>query len=131
MGFSRQFVNMTERFVKFCVSGVAATGAHFLLLYLVVEYFEIHPVVATVIAFLGAFHVSLFFSWFWIFHKIKRNFSVWMRHMIVAIVGLCVNSAVMYVVVELIGLGYEIGFLVGILISPIVTFAMLSRLVYS
>lgn len=115
---------------RFIVSGVTATAVHFLVLHSLVKYENIDPVAATVLAFSVAFMVSYAFNSFWTFKANKISSKSVGKYLLVSISGMLLNALIMAFAVYVYGWSYRVGFLLGAILVPVLTFMSLKFLVF-
>lgn len=94
-------------FLKYCIVGVTGTFIDLASLYVFVEYFLIPVIPATVISFLLAVTNNFIFNKIWTFKSKSRNYrKLFIKFLIVSIVGLGLTITSMHVMVNLIGIWY-------------------------
>lgn len=113
---------MLRQAVKFGVSGVCATATHLMVLVLLVQYLGVDPVFATPPAFLVAFAVSYTLNYLWTFRSSGRHLQTLPRYFLVAVSGMGLNAALMFLCTKIMEFSYLTGFIVGVLIVPWITF---------
>jgi dolichol-phosphate mannosyltransferase len=96
------------RVFRFIVSGVLAAVVNLATLYVLVEYAKVWYLDAAVLAFIAAFVTSFLFNKVWTFGNrslasTPRQFS---QHLLVALVNLGINTALVYLFVERLGVWY-------------------------
>lgn len=107
---------------RFGLVGVLATGLHFAVLALLHSVAGVPPVGATVVAFLVALQVSYFGQRLWVFRQIDKRSGEALRFAGVACVGVALNAGSMALIVGVLGASYVLGFLVGTVAVPTLTF---------
>jgi putative flippase GtrA len=115
---------------KFGGVGLLSTAVHVMIFSAAIEFWSIEQMKANLIAFGFAFWVSLFGHFYWTFasgDEGRRNLKgAGVRFLVVALVGLALNSLVVYVVESMYGLPYVYATIGMIFVVPVVLF-LLSR----
>lgn len=115
---------MTE-LSRFAVVGITATAVHFAVLVLAVEQLSVAPAPANGIAFLVALSVTYLGQSLWVFHDRSRHGTAQMLRFAVSLaIGLAANMATMAVSVQVLGLGYQTGFVLGVVLVPALSFVI-------
>lgn len=109
--------------LRFGIVGLTATAVHFLILTLAVEKLSIPPSPANGMAFLCALFVTYLGQSLWVFSERSRHSAAQMlRFMISLGVGLFTNIGIMALSVHGLGLGYQTGFILGLVLVPALSF---------
>jgi putative flippase GtrA len=100
--------NSLVKLSRFILSGSSAALVHFVLLYIFTEYFGIYYLVSTIISFILSSVVAFLMHKFWTYknhnkEKIPSQFSF---HFLVVGINLVLNTFLVYIFVEWIGLWY-------------------------
>lgn len=95
------------KFIKFLGVGGVATAIQYLLLMLMVEMYSQNAVQASVIAYLVSSIFNYLLNYYFTFSSAADHFVALSRFSVVVIIGLGVNGAIMYLLVE----RYEIYYL--------------------
>lgn len=108
MDFLIEQIKKRQELIKFLISGGTSALVNFCLLYFFTDILGIWYLLSSVMAFVFSFFVSFFLQKFWTFGD--KNRSVLARQMalylLIALFDLCVNTALMYVLVDMFGLWY-------------------------
>lgn len=97
-----------KQFSLFSLVGAVGTAAHYALLILLVSQAAIHPVSASVAgAILGAV-INYALNYRFTFRSSRRHHEALPRFLAIAAVGLALNAALMWLLVEPLGLHYLI-----------------------
>ena len=100
-----------SRLVKFLISGGTATLTNLFVVYLFTDVFHVFYLVSSGVAFVASFLVSFTLQKFWTFNN--RSLEVVHKQLIIAIGvaggNLLLNTFLMYVFVEHVGLHYLLG----------------------
>lgn len=110
---------------RFGVVGLAATGLHFGLLTLLVERAGLPAPLANGAAFLCALTVTYFGQALWVFPGRSRpGVRRMLRFALSLGLGLAANVAIMALSTGVLGLGYQAGFLLGVVLVPALSFVV-------
>lgn len=94
-------------FLKYCMVGVAGTFIDLVSLFIFVEYFLLPVIPATVLSFLLAVTNNFIFNKIWTFKNKSKNYrKLYVKFLIVSVVGLGLTVASMYIMVNVIGIWY-------------------------
>ena len=113
-----------RQMVRFFGVGVLATLTHILLFVAMMELFVISAVVATFLAFSGAFILSYLLNHSWTFQAQGRHHFHLPRFAVVGICGLVLNMAIMYLLVDFLNYAYPIALVVVVLTVPLLSYLM-------
>jgi putative flippase GtrA len=113
-----------RRFGRFAVVGVIATATHTLVFSLAIELAGIEAVTANAAAFIVAMLVGYALNRHWTFaaHG-AENARLW-RYFLAALVGLGLNSAIMYVAVHAMHWSPYVGLALALVLVPPLSFAL-------
>lgn len=96
-------------FFKYCVVGVMGTAIDLLVVILLVELFDFHPVLAAFFGFLLAVTNNFFLNKIWTFQNRSKNYrKLWIKFFLVSSVGLAMTIALMYMFWEIFHIDYRI-----------------------
>ena len=112
--------------IRFGMSGGLATLTHIGVFVLLVEWFQIRPLYASVPAFLAAVGVSYSLNYRWTFKAQGSHQVLLPRYILVALAGLLLNLLITYLFVDVMQFWYGYALIAIILVIPAVTF-LLSR----
>ena len=113
-----------RRFARFAIVGVINTAVHTVLFSASIELAHIEAVLANAIAFSVSVLVGYALNRRWTFAKHgARHARLW-RYAIGALIGLGLNSAIMFAVVHRAHGSPYVGLLLGLLLVPPLTFAL-------
>lgn len=115
----------SKDFLKFGVVGVLATATHFAALSVFVEGFGIREALANGLAFLVAVSVTYFGQSKWVFREQSQtSLRELVRFTVSVLFGFFANIAIMYVAVQAFQLRYQVGFVLAVLLVPMMTFVI-------
>ena len=109
-----------RRAVKYIVSGGTAASVNFALLYFFTDTLGIWYLISAVLSFVVAFVVSFCFQKFWTFgdRSTEGMHSQAAVYLIVALVNLGINTALIYIFVEFVGIHYLVAqIMAGVIIA--------------
>lgn len=112
---------MVSQFVKYGLVGLIGTFIHSGILILLVEFFDYNPLFATTIGFLFSLVCSFLINVSWTFRS-KKKFDIFLKYIIVSLLGLGINLLLMFLLVELLGLWYIWAQMVVLVIVPVFNF---------
>jgi putative flippase GtrA len=115
--------------LKFGIVGAAAAATHVLVFVGLIELFDMPPLWANLGAFCVAFVVSFLGHFHWTFHaESAEGARAWKdalpRFITVALVGLGLNSLVVFAVVNVLALPYLIAVVLMVTAVPAVVFVL-------
>lgn len=110
--------------ISFGIIGVLATATHIAVFAALVEVGRVAPVVASIPAFLAALLLSYFANHYWTFGARGAHATHMPRYIVVSVLGLCLNTAITYGVVDVLGWWYGVALAAVVLIVPAVTFLL-------
>jgi putative flippase GtrA len=105
--------------LKYLVVGGLCTVLDFLLLYILSDVFEVNYVLSSIISFSVAVILNYFLSIFWIFKiRVVKSKSVeFLSYLLISVIGLIINSGLIYVLTESDVSGYMLS---KVIATPIV-----------
>ncbi len=109
--------------LRFGIVGVTATLVHFTVLTLAVERLGAIPALANGSAFIVAVCVTYLGQSLWVFRgHAGRSSAQLMRFAVSLLIGFVANVSVMAMTTQLLGLSYQIGFLLSCVAVPVLSF---------
>ncbi len=109
-------------FLRFAITGALATLTHVLVFVALVELLATAPVLANIVAFLGALLVSYGLNYHWTFGSSGEHGVMLPRYAVVAVTGLCLNVGITFLVVNVGGYWYGYALMAVVTIVPLFTF---------
>lgn len=102
------FGTRVYRLVRYLISGGTAAASNLIFLFILVHFFAVHYLWASVIAFIMSVAVSFTMQKFWTFQdtKMQGTSMQFGRYLVVMLVNLALNTLLMYLFVEKFGLWY-------------------------
>ena len=82
--------------IKYALVGIGGYSVYLALLIIQVEFFNIEPVLASLLAFIPVFLVSYFVSYGWVFQSNDRHRNTFIRYSVATSIGLSLNLLIMY-----------------------------------
>lgn len=111
-----------RRLTRFILTGLAATLTHYIVLFCCVEMLQMDPVLATLPAFSLAFILSYGLNRNWTFGSSEQHRRAIPAYLALALLGLGNNALLMQLIVHGLQLSYTLGFLAGLLTTPILSY---------
>lgn len=111
------------KFMKYSLVGCISTVVYFLCVFIMVEFFEKDPLLASAISFIIMTIISFMLNKKYTFVS-DFSHSRLMRFFIVAFIGFILNFIIMFIIVKVLSLHYTIGELVTTLIIPLINFTL-------
>lgn len=109
------------QFFKFCIVGAIGTGVNLAILYSLVEWFHIWYMTAAVVAFIGATTSNYILNKIWTFrYKLLETHATiysYLKFISVSIIGLVINLAILYVLVNNFHIWYIYAQVIAILVA--------------
>ncbi|MDD3517098.1 MAG: GtrA family protein [Chromatiales bacterium] len=105
-GTRTQAGRLSTQFLTFATVGGIATAAHYAVLALLVEMFDVAPVPASALGYLAGMVTGYLLNYRFTFRSNKRHHEAFARFALVAMMGLLLNTAIMTVGVIWLGLHY-------------------------
>ncbi|MCM3337554.1 GtrA family protein [Paenibacillus sp. MER TA 81-3] len=115
---------MRTKIVKYGVVGVLGTLLHFSVLILLVEWWGCNPIISSAIGFIFVLIISFFMNQRWTFGTRGMGRSAFIKYAIVSANGLIMNTAIVFVTVDLLQWSYLIGQLCVVAIVPPLNFVL-------
>ncbi|AJS60348.1 GtrA family protein [Paenibacillus sp. IHBB 10380] len=106
--------------IKYAIVGGLGTGIHFAVLIMLVELWNMNPVVSSIIGFIVVLIISYFLNRIWTFENQQSGYAKqFMKYVIVSCAGMFINTLIMYVTVEWLSISYIVGQLISTVVVPI------------
>ncbi len=117
-------INITERMLRHLIVGGIATLLYLTIMVLLVEHLNMNPVLAACLAILilEVFYYTA--NWFWVHEPTLGHRAAIVRYIVTLVVILALNSGIMALTVDVLGLWYVWGLCAIILIVPITNFLL-------
>ena len=103
---------------RYVIVGVLNTAAHFAVTALLVELGLLQPVPASVVGFIVAVIIAFYLNSYWTFGATDRPVERLMKFLVVSMFGLCLNTLVMHISVDLLQWHYLFGLMMVVLVVP-------------
>lgn len=110
--------------LKYGVVGVLGTLVHIGVLAIMVEIFQVNAIAGSIIGFVGALLSSYLLNYYWTFESTHDHLSSFPRYLLVSLVGLGLNTLLMYVTVTVLKWWYIYGQLTVILVVPVTNYLL-------
>lgn len=115
----------TQEILRFGIVGITATATHFLLLGAGVDLLHLPPVPVNAIAFSMAAFITFFGQLLWVFpgHDGLNRARV-TKFLASLLAGMAGNTAIMAISTHGLGLPYQVGFLISLVLVPAGSFLL-------
>lgn len=117
-------------FIQYGVVGVVGTVFHTAVLAFCVEYFQLIPVISTIIGFLVSLVVSYRLNLVWTFKKSNFKKRRFIKYAITCSFGLILNVAIMFLITDILELSYWVGQLIAVILVPVFNFSISKKWVF-
>jgi len=124
MPIVRAAVDHATTFLRFGIAGAIVTVVHVVIFALAIEIGHVPPVPANAAAFVVACIVGFNLHGRWTFRASGARTRRVGLYLLVALVGLSLNSALMYAAVDIAHWSPYVGVLLAIVITPLVTYTL-------
>lgn len=104
-----QYKAIFGRLFRYGVVGGFGTVLHLVIIFLLVEYFKLTPLVSSVAGFFIVLVVSYFLNRFWTFQTKNTNRFQFIKYVIVSLIGLVINVSIMYITIDILLWPYLLG----------------------
>ena len=113
---------LNKKFVRFCVSGGIATLADVGLLYILTEFVGVWYLLSAGLSFILGTIIHYFICSQWVFKVVKQSAGQYLIFVLIQTVGLAINLAVIYILVEYFSVWYILAKLVAVFVGLIWNF---------
>lgn len=122
-----------QRVLRFLVSGTTSAAVNLSILFVLVDFANIHYLSASVASYILSIVAGFLLQKFWTFRdnvsdQIHTQFAVFTM---VAIVNLCINTALMYTFVSVIGIWYLAAQVLAGLLIACISYVSYRKLVFN
>lgn len=126
------FYPSSMQIVRFIISGGTATTVNLGILFALTHLFSLWYLLSSVIAFMAAFWVSFMMQKFWTFEDSSRNRlqSQALAYLLIIIIGLGINTALIYTFVEYVYMHYLLAQLISGILIAFINYFSYKRLVF-
>ena len=112
------------RILRYAVVGVLGTAIHFGVLAALVEWGAVDAVLASAVGFLVTLLVSYVLNHRWTFKSPVSHGTAFGRYAAVSLLGLGLNSIIMYLAVHVFGLWYILAQALVVIVVPAVNYSL-------
>jgi putative flippase GtrA len=120
------------KIVRYIISGIAATFTNLCMLFALVHFLYVQYLVASIGAFIFGFCVSFILQKFWTFNNrewSRAHFQLTL-YLMVALVGLLINTFLIYIFVSWLNLWYLLGQFIANAIVATMSYFAYKKLVF-
>ena len=116
---------MNRSFLRYAIVGLLGAAVHISTLSILVEWLHLDPIASSVMGFLVALTLSYWLNAQWSFeHSQQPHRKAILRYTLVSVMGLCLNTLIMFCLVNGLGMWYLFGQAIATLIVPIHNFLL-------
>lgn len=101
------------------IVAIFVSAIYFVLAICLVEKFNINSTLASVLSYVASFILSFFFNHHWVFKSNKNQSETFARFLIVSAFCLCLTTAIMFLVVNVIELPYKFALAIVMVVIPL------------
>jgi putative flippase GtrA len=116
-----------RKFSRYAVVGIIGTFTHLGILAFLVEILHHTPIISSTIGFLVTVIISYYLNYNWTFRSKGKHLVVLTRYITVSLIGLCLNTGIMHLVVHVFSLWYGFGQMISIILIPLSNFFLNSK----
>src|SRR5262249_39771156 len=117
--FEASEVSILARMLRYLIAGGSLSLLYMALVNLQMGDLNVHPVVATSAAFLLMEILYYAINRLWVYESALDHFSSISRYLVVIAIGLALNSGIMALAVDVLGIWYVWGLIATTLILPL------------
>ena len=92
-----RYQELLLQFIKFAGVGVIGTGGHYLTLVVLVQFVGLQPVLGTTCGFVVGAFINYYLNYIYTFKSDKSHKEAMTKFFTVALFGMCLNAALMFV----------------------------------
>jgi putative flippase GtrA len=85
-------------FVRYFISGIVATMSHFVILFILVEFFIVTPLIASIAGFIVAIFVNYLIQYHWTFRCNGPYALIFIRYLVVTLLMMLLNAALFWLI---------------------------------
>jgi putative flippase GtrA len=118
-------IELLKQIIRFGLVGSSAALVNFSIVVALVESGLLTPLVANVVAFFIAFHVSYFGHRYWTFSRTSQTHKTAMpRLLLLSISNFIINEGIFYVFLNTFKLPYPLALFFTLAVLPVITFTI-------
>lgn len=115
---------MIGKLVKYSIVGIFGTVLHIGVLVFFVEVLKRDPLLSSAVGFLVTSIVSYLLNYLWTFRSNQYHKHAFPRYLLVCLTGLSLNSAILFITVNILGWWYMIGQAIAVILVPLSNFLL-------
>lgn len=115
---------MIKKFLQYNLVGVTGTLIYLSALFIFVQFLHWPPVLSAVIAFFLNIICNFILNYRWVFRTTYSKGKALSRFFLVSLLGLFLNTAIMFLVVHILVWPYYYGVILAILVLPLTNFLL-------
>lgn len=119
--------------IRYLISGGTSASVNIGLFSILHYYFKLHYIVSNIFAFIFAFFVSLILQKFWTFqdHSTENIHMQGLFYLFSSLFGLGLNTSILYISVDLIGVKPIIGVIIAGILTAMCTFQINKKFIFN
>jgi len=110
--------HLSKRIISFLVIGFFSTLVHFIVLSSLVEFVNMPPLDANVIAFFASLASSFQLNHKYTFKSKKKYHKTFLKYLITVLIGLTLNQTIMWIGLDIFNLSYTVSFAFVVVLVP-------------
>jgi putative flippase GtrA len=116
---------MSRSFYRYVIVGLLGAVSHISTLTILVEIGRFHPVLGSILGFLVALGLSYWLNCYWSFEQSKQpHQKAIFRYIVVSVMGLCLNTLIMFGLINWAGMGYLLAQMIAAVVVPFHNFIL-------
>ena len=115
---------LNNKFVRYSLVGIIGTFIHLSILTVFVEVLHYEPVISSANGFIFTVVISYYLNYKWTFKAKSSHRFALPRYIAVSLMGLCLNTAILFFTVNLLQLWYGIGQAIAVVTIPLHNFIL-------
>ncbi|MFT3741753.1 MAG: GtrA family protein [Gammaproteobacteria bacterium] len=113
-----------KKYIRYNLVGIVGTLIYLAILFSLVEFLHWDPVVSTVIAFIVNVIFNYILNYLWVFESTRKVSDTLLRFSAVSLIGLIMNTGIMYSVVHILVWPYYWGVIFSTIVTPLTNFLL-------
>lgn len=122
-----------QKIVRFIIAGTIAAGSNISVLYILVRFFSVYYLAASVVSFLASVAIGFTLQKFWAFRDTatEQAHMQLLKYASITTMNLCINTLLMYTFVSVLGVWYLAAQIISGLVIAIVSYTCNSMFVFN
>jgi len=111
-------------FFRYIIVGGFGAVVHVGIIFLLVEFIKLSPLVSSVIGFVFVLIISFLLNKHWTFQiKVNQKFQ-FTKYLIVSLIGLLLNTLIIFITVNVLNWSYEYGVIIMVIVVALNNFIL-------